>query len=240
LIYRRVDHPLKSLGSGFSFINKCATTHWGQRLNICLDDLALYTLGVDDYVAGRSMRPGLSTLCDQRNYVQHNLLSLLSSRDIEQPRNTDQQNPFLTVCHFAGLLYSFTAVFPIPAAPFHTLVSRVRQTMATQNFAAQWEEAPRLLLWILYISGIAALGMPDREWFVGTLDRCLRRLRIESWETLREVMLEFLWLPLTNDGDGMDFWEEIEQSNPLGGVGIGGVGTGERIAPSSLSSTGRC
>ena len=218
---RRIDHPLNLLGHGFRALEVYATTRFGRRLQVCLDDLALYTLGVDDYVAGRSIRQPLSTLCDQRNYVQHNLLSLLPAKNTVQ---LEEPDPFLTVCHLAALLYSFTCVFPIPAAPFHTLVSRVKHRLSTQGFAAQWEEAPRLLLWILYISGIASVGTADREWFVGTLDRCLRRLKIESWEALREVMLEFLWLPLTNDFDGMDFWDEIDRSNPLGGGALSELG----------------
>lgn len=65
------------------------------------------------------------------------------------------------------------------------------------------------------MAAIAAIGMEEREWFVAVLHRCLSRLRIESWEALKDMLLKFLWLPSTNDADGYDLWLEVEESNPF-------------------------
>jgi hypothetical protein len=86
------------------------------------------------------------------------------------------------------------------------------------DFASFWDKAPELLIWMLFMFAIAAVGKPERAWAVAILDRCSRRMRIYNWDSMQALLSEFLWLPITNDFDGMEVWDEIEQSNPFGSV----------------------
>jgi hypothetical protein len=56
----------------------------------------------------------------------------------------------------------------------------------------------------------------SRSWFVSLIRRGASELEILSFEALKEhVLLEYLWLPTTNDGDGNDLWDEVGRVRPI-------------------------
>ena len=66
------------MGSGFDAIvrlNSSAGLFGSQK---ALDYLSLYSLGVDDYAAGRDMGSSLPVLAEQRNFVQHKMMTLMN------------------------------------------------------------------------------------------------------------------------------------------------------------------
>lgn len=213
LANRRPDHPLCQMGTDFSALKNLDSSFYTDTLQLSLENLALYSLGVDDYITGRSARASLAILADQRSYVHYALLCLIPAEDYG---NRLPHSPIATICHLAGLVYSFLCCFPMPAAPFGKLVKSIEHQLKAYNWTEEWDKAPRLLVWVLYVTGIAAVETRDRTWVVSTLDRCLRRLKIETWKELKILLSKHLWLPATNDFDGIDLWKEIEESNPLG------------------------
>jgi hypothetical protein len=113
-------------------------------------------------------------------------------------------------------------VFPVPAAPFERLALYIKTLLTTHKFTQEWSEAPRLMLWVTFIAGIATTGLEDdsiRSWFIRVLDWARRRAGIEAidtWESVKnDVLLHFLWLPITNDRDGEDLWREVEEWRPF-------------------------
>lgn len=208
---RRVEHPLRAMGTGFDVFRFNDPDTWHTHLRLALDNLALYSLGVDDYVAGRSLKRSLSVIGEQRLFVQHGLLCLTIL-------HSTGASPLCRICHFAGIIYSFLCVFPIPEASFDYLVQQIKECLLENDFLDEWTEVPYLLVWVLFMTGIASTATPERPWVVASLDRCLRRLDIHTWDKLRDVLQSFLWLPITNDKDGEALWREIESSSPLGGL----------------------
>ncbi|EXJ62208.1 hypothetical protein A1O7_02641 [Cladophialophora yegresii CBS 114405] len=210
---RRANHPLRTLGQGFSILDKLGSSSPLRSLDlqIALHRLSLYTLAVDDYLAGRSAAHSLSLLGEERSLVIHTLMGLTRAVTERCDRADDD---LLDLCHVAALIYSVLCVFPIPAAPFGLLVQRTKTLFGKRSFAREWSEAPSLMLWIASMAGIAALGANDcasRSWFVGLIAHGARKLKIRSFEALKgRVLLEYLWLPTTNDGDGNDLWDELE------------------------------
>ena len=202
------------MGFGFAVMNRLDFSQRCERVRVGLDGLAMYSLGVDDYIAGRSVRKSLEILAQERNFVQHNFMCLFPGED-EAKESTVDHEGLVDVCQSAGMIYSALCVMPLRAAPFAELVRRIRSAFDEQDFRREWDDAPRLMVWILVMIAIAAIGMPDRLWATAKLDRCLRHLRIDTWDDLQSLLSDFLWLPITNEIDGLNLWDELETSNPL-------------------------
>ncbi|KIW81531.1 hypothetical protein Z517_04557 [Fonsecaea pedrosoi CBS 271.37] len=207
----RADHPLHRLGKGFSTLDHFDSSLKSLDLQVAVRGLSQYTLAVDDYLQNRPEAPSLAVLEELRCFVMHGMLSL--TPDLDEPCAAGVE--VLQACHLAALTYAMLCVFPLPAAPFDLLARHVRLCLSRCTSARAWSDAPHLMLWITVVAGVAATGSggDTRAWFVGIIDRYRRKLKIDSWTALKEdVLLEFLWLPTTNDGDGIELWDEIESS----------------------------
>jgi hypothetical protein len=208
-INRRPDHPLQRMGIAFNAIKKGDASPSRTAVAECLEQLALYSLGVDDHIAARFIQQSLDVIADQRTYVQHCLMMLMRV-------HVDASVDLLTkLCHLIGVLYSFLCVWPISDAPFSELLQMIKRVLLQKELRSEWTKSPELMVWALFMSGIISIGSPERVMIVAMLERCLRKLSIDTWEDLREILLQHLWLPITNDADGIMLWSEIEASNPF-------------------------
>lgn len=198
------------MGRGFDVLTRICTSTAAWELQLALRRLALYSLAVDDYMAGRSVKQSLAIIGEQRNFVQHGLMALLAVVPEEE------DDAITRICLLAGICYSFLCVFPLPVAPFAILLRQMKSSFFSNDFSHVWKQAPNMMVWILYIAGVASVGSPDHQtWIVAALDRCFRRLKLDSWEEVKAILQDFLWLPITNDNDGIALWEEIETSSPI-------------------------
>lgn len=180
-----------------------------QAVLKALQRLAAYVGSVEAYLNNETSAPTVGILAEQRECVQHGMLRLLGLFQDSKPHH-----PLLKLCHLAGLIFSFTCVFPSPAAPFDTLAKQIKALFQTADLGGTRAELPTLIVWILYMGGTAASGTEHRLWYIVALDRCVRRINIETWEMLRTLLMKHLWLPRTNDVDGIKLWNEIMASDP--------------------------
>ena len=206
---RRKDRRLQSLGKGFNVLGILLPNTDTQAIQFAFQRLALYTLAVEDYITGSPFGQSLVVLADQRNMCQHSLLSL-----VPKPGD-DSEHELVHACRSAATVYSLLCVYPISAASFSELALAIKKTLSARAFEKIRREAPELVVWIVVMGAIAAIGSEHRVWFVAVLDRCLSRLKIGSWDDLKELLEKFLWLSATNDADGYDLWLEVEDSNPF-------------------------
>lgn len=207
--HRSPGHPLAAMASGFTLLSGHRLDH---ELMINLERLALYSLGVDSYVAGRPGRAAIGLIGDQRTFVQHNLLKMFQDSGDNAAKS---DHSVTSLCHLAAMLYDFLCVFPMPAAPFETIVSRIVLSLNSASVAIAWQDMPELMTWVVFITAVAAVGLPIRKWLIAVLDRCFLRLKIYTWSEAKQLLQTFLWLPITNDWDGHRLWEAVQQSNPL-------------------------
>jgi hypothetical protein len=214
---RRSNHPLRKLTRGFDVFPRLTTparSTASSAVWLALEHLALYTLHVDDYVERRKVSENLAVIGELRGYVQHRLMGLLGSVCGSPIESGD--NDFISLALLAAAIYSFTCVFPLAEAPFARLSKRIRasyevlEQVAIQDSKVIPAQAQPITAWILCMGAIAASEMPDNIWYAAALARCLRKQHIESWPKLRVLLLDFLWLPMTNDEDGMRVWAEVE------------------------------
>ena len=60
------------------------------------------------------------------------------------------------------------------------------------------------------MGAIAAIGLPERPWFLSQIRTLSRRMGIGEWEEIKDVLQSFLWLPSASDLDGQDLWIEMQ------------------------------
>lgn len=207
----RPNHPLRTLGGGFLALKQFSASRKYAALQRVLQRLSLYTMAVDDYAAGRGSAQNLGLLSEERTLVTHTLLQL--TPDMNQPSQPGQE--LFDLVQITAVIYMLLCVFPVPAAPFQKLVLYIKQQLDSHSFGEEWTQASNLMLWVSCIAGIATTGLDDntRSWFIDVLGRGVRWSGIDSWNMLRDsVLMHFLWLPITNDRDGEDLWEEIQNS----------------------------
>jgi hypothetical protein len=172
-----------------------------------------YTSIVKKYQDGSITEPDLYRICNQRNFVQYRLLSLLPAQNLDQDFRTS--HPVYEICRLAGLIFGVGVIFPLPAqtAPLPTLVKLLQAELQEPRLESDWwfPDAVGVLIWVLTLGGIAATGLPNRIWFVATLGRVTARSGLARWRDLKPVLDQILWLDSACDFGGQQLWEEVER-----------------------------
>ncbi|EXJ70312.1 uncharacterized protein A1O5_06380 [Cladophialophora psammophila CBS 110553] len=230
-----VATDLGHLGTGFwqvwdktknPFTAAAATTttpSYLEDLLTVIQDICDFTVVVENHASGRWMPRTSPEIIDQRNFVQHKLMSLWSAEELHLTTSTtdgifaDDDVQYET-CRLACIIYSFIVVFPVPpvVGPFETLIDRLKRALQ----ATAWKdfEPPRLRvhLWILVMGAIASIGLPDRPWFLLRVMEVLNEFDdMADWSDLKAFLKTFLWHPRTSDPDGLDIWKAVQQGNDV-------------------------
>lgn len=173
-----------------------------------------FSILVENYIQGRFVPRPPAVLTDQRNFVQHSLMSLPSSRELETEVST-VIDPQYESCRLACIAYSFLVILPIP--PIAGLFERVtgKLQMSILRMRIRWQDLglPRIKLhvWILAMGAIISTGLPERSWYLKELPPLFARLGIENYGSLERVLLGFLWHSKTNGRDGIDLCRDVTQ-----------------------------
>jgi hypothetical protein len=172
---------------------------------------------VERYQDGSAAEPDMCRISNQRNLVQYHLLSLPSAGQFDQKFR--QNYPVYETCRLAGLIFGVGVIFPLPArtAPFQTLVKLLQAELRESNLESIWgaQDAVGVLLWILTLGGIAATGLPEREWFVATLGWVTSHSGLSRWRDLKQVLEQMPWLDSACDSAGQQLWDEFQDSVSL-------------------------
>lgn len=135
----------------------------------------------------------LATLGDA---VQHELLSLPPWQFLEEQNRASCYLVTYEICRITSTLYSNAVIFPMApnAAWLEKLLRQFRFLLETSNVISMWDgEMTPLLIWSLFIAGMAAFWTRHREFFVNHLRHVLAVARLTSWEDVEPVLHEFLW-----------------------------------------------
>ena len=217
-----VDHErdwalstLGRLGSGFWEV-------WGwfpigEVGELCkvIQHICDFTIIVENHVQGRWTPRTFTVIIDQRNFVQHSLMSLKSQQELYDSDSTMEESLY-ECCRLAAIIYSLLVIFPLPPVfgPFEGLADQLHLELTLVSLDDQTTPRSRLLIWALVMGAIAALGCPERPWFLSQIRVLSTKMKVEKWAQMKEILLSFLWLPSTNDPDGQDVWMEM-QEDPL-------------------------
>ena len=170
-----------------------------------------FTVVVENYIRGRWTSRTATEIMDQRNYIQHSLMSLKSSSELRVEDITVDEVHYESA-RLATIIYSFLVIFPIPpvAGPFETLTRLLRRELEEHVLTDGRPERIHIQLWILMMGCIASIGLPCRPWYLSELGVFVKIAKVNSWQSLQAILQTFLWHPGTNNIDGLDIWDEIE------------------------------
>ena len=142
-----------------------------------------------EYIAlGRSP----AAIADQRNLIQHRLMSLPANPFEEREFENDGM---YEVVRLTSIIYSLPVVMPISpsTAPFVELADKLRREVVQMDIADKNMDEIRPFVWILFMGGIAAFGSVERGWFAERMRWVSDILELDSWEDCKKILKFFLW-----------------------------------------------
>ena len=205
---------LGPLGSGFWKVWGSSNTSTIRDLCIIIQHVCDFTIVVENHIEGRWSPRTFTTIIDQRNFIQHSVMSLKPARELFEHGATPEEDLY-EPCRLAIIVFSFLVVFPVPpvAGPFESLTERLLVALSEIKSCGEPLSSSKLLLWILVMGAVAAIGLPKRQWFLRRIHDLLQTLAVEDWKDMKVILQSFLWLPSTNDFDGQEVWAEMHPTS---------------------------
>jgi hypothetical protein len=204
------NHPLQNIGTGFPLERDRWPSESLSNLFSVIRAMCGYTVMVYNHCEGRAFQESLCAVADQRNFIQHKLMSL--------PENSYNHLQFhddgmYEATRLAVIIYSFLVVYPASTAalPFIELSSRLRRQLSYIDTSKKTCEELKPFVWILFMGGIASVGSEEHPWFVSSSTIFSDVIHLNAWTDVKKLLECFLWLGSTNDADGMELWAEINQ-----------------------------
>jgi hypothetical protein len=68
--------------------------------------------------------------------------------------------------------------------------------------------------WILFIGGLAAKGIPKREWYIERLSKLVKLQDLTRWIEVKQLLRSFVWMSHAMDDEAMGLWEDICYEDP--------------------------
>lgn len=184
---------------------------FNEDLAKTFQSLRAYTSILEKYQEGSLHKVDLCEIGDQRNLIQHRLMSLPSAAELEIAQ--DNSNNMYETWRLAAIIFSVGVTFPLPgpSVPLHILArllqSELNAHLSCFNLTSTGNI--HLLIWALTLGGIAATNSPERTWFVEVLRVWLLRAHIYRWQHLTVILREIVWLDSACNHAGQQLWDEL-------------------------------
>jgi len=166
-------------------------------------------VAIDHYLQGKPGGLTLGQIVRTRTGIQKRLLLLPTS---DKRNITPLSCPDLyECCRLTTMIFSVAVIFPIPHTynVLQTLVRGLTATLEVTDIEKHSMDYTGLLLWMLVLGGIAALGKPERPWFVSNLALLsVERLKVD-WDGVEDILRTFLWLESACSPGGRQLWDEV-------------------------------
>jgi len=106
----------------------------------------------------------------------------------------------------ATLIFDVGIVFPQPVAM--GALSRVVRWMkaALEITGMEHIRNKEVLIWILFVGGVAAREMTERAWFVERLNGMLGDM---EWAEVKRLLRSFVWMPDAMDEGAIGLWDDM-------------------------------
>ncbi|KAK3070752.1 hypothetical protein LTR53_009896 [Teratosphaeriaceae sp. CCFEE 6253] len=184
--------PAECLGRGFTTQTSGGLTPEAESvlLELCAIDMLLGEVRL------RRLKEGQDKLIvDVRNKAQYRLLSLPSWGELAEHEQTGRSRTIYELCLVTALLYSNAVIFPLPLnTGWHCkAITRLRGLVERSRIVASTDDISSMLLWCLFVGGIASFRSPDQAWFEMQLRIVLARAQLHRWRDVEQTLRAFLW-----------------------------------------------
>jgi Fungal specific transcription factor domain len=190
-----------------------------EDLHTTMLDIVKLTLQMEAFSQFTLINPKIVALMNMRCEIYHRLLQQPTGVELELLTGVSQQ---LYECsRLASMIYAAAVIFPIPSSTGcpQRLVSLLRTAMNDLSFENLYGNEARAMIWILFLAGVAAQGMPQRPWFAQRLRSLLMLERISRWSEVKSLVMSFLWIGSVCDEGAMELWDDVASGlrTPVGG-----------------------
>jgi len=176
-------------------------------LALVLPRLQRIFVASDALVQGTLRNFNLLAFIGEKGSLNHAILSI--------PPCPDRDSLYEPV-RLATLILDVGIVFPLP--PVTGVLGRLVRLMKNvvedvNTYMSQLpEDWTEVIIWILFIAGIAAKGMPERIWFIDKLRDLVDRLGVKKWADLKPFLRSFIWTANSMDEEAIGLWEDVRYS----------------------------
>jgi hypothetical protein len=203
---------LAHLGTGFSRIFRWRsgfTAPYLRLLNDVIQDMVDFTIVLENHANGRYMEQTSQEIIDQRNFVQHRLMSVQSEAEVIAA--TQRCDPQYEACRLACIVYSFLIILPMPPifGPFEQLTTSLRHALPDLQSMMLYQDRWHLQIWILVMGAIGSLGLSEHGWYVQQLSVAVSNM--QTIKELHHILQQFIWHPRTSSCDLTDLWNELQE-----------------------------
>lgn len=214
----RNDLPLQAL-LGFNsedvnqFYGKIRTAGFTEDMADIFQGMHVYMRIVHDYLEGVLLQPDMSLICDQRNKLQHAILSLPPVCELGSVPQPPSQRSIYESCRLGAMIYGVGIIFPIPAqtSPLAHLARLLQAVLEDSYSTGAWELSNLriILFWLLTLGGIAAESSPERVWYVNKLGEAANYNSFCCWPDLRNTLGLMPWYGPACDKAARVLWSEV-------------------------------
>jgi len=153
---------------------------------------------------GRDPKASMLGHSADKDALHHAILSVPSQPELNEKGSLYEPVRLVALAFEVGIL------FPLPLS-FGALTRVVRWMKAAFMEIGDLKqiEMTEALIWILFVGGVAALGIPERDWFVEKLAVAVERNGMTRWTELKLLLRSFIWMDEAMDEGAMNLWDDI-------------------------------
>jgi hypothetical protein len=179
--------------------------------------LAIVDLLMSQHRQPRATESDFDKLMGARSETLHELLSLPAWQNMVDAQKATSYEATYEICRLTTVLYSNAVIVGLPP---HTgwhkpIVKRLRQLLEASNLHLWSGDLSKLLIWSLFIGGIAAYRGPSRAFFESYLNEVLLAQDVVSWPVVRQGLKDFLWSDSACEQGAAVLWDALELNGAL-------------------------
>lgn len=120
-----------------------------------------------------------------------------------------------SVCKMGLLLFTASIQNELELGPQHSdLMKNIR--LLLEDSPSTTGSARKLRLWLFFIAASELHDSLERCWYLTGVRNTALRLGITTWQEVRGILAEFLWVGQAQDAAGRHLWREAEAfSSPV-------------------------
>ena len=125
------------------------------------------------------------------------------------PYYNDSSGSLYELVRLATLIFDVGIFFPLPPALglLGRLVRWIRAEL--ERMENTHDEKVEVLIWILFLAGAAAKGLPEKVWCVEILRALVDWHGLKRWSDVKQLLRSFVWEPNAMDEPAKDLWDDI-------------------------------
>lgn len=115
-------------------------------------------------------------------------------------------------CSIAGTLHLVSPLggyYPDSTFAVNALLFKLKSTLGSVLEDESVE--PTLKLWLLYVGGVSAVYMPERDWFVRHLVATANDLGLDEWKDVRPALTFLMTHAVFCENAFLDLWLDVEK-----------------------------